>query len=185
MNNYYGKKLIMNSNIKQMDSPEIKYIYKFKLKNGKEKDFEVRLDRNTLNMMYEPKESYPRWTELVSFKCPNCPLDEKTVKYCPVITKLFDVIEFFKDSISHEEIDLYVESEDRTYLKKTSLQNGLNALFGIIMPTSGCPNFDKLKPMVRFHLPFTSLEETSFRMMSMYLLAQYFVYKNGGAPDWE
>jgi hypothetical protein len=53
------------------------------------------------------------------------------------------------------------------------------------MVTSGCPIFEKLKPMVRFHLPFASIEETKYRAISMYLLAQYFLYQQGSQPDWD
>jgi hypothetical protein len=38
--------------------------------------------------------------------------------------------------------------------------------------------------MVKFHLPFATLEETNFRMISMYLFAQYFKWKDGIDPDW-
>ena len=39
--------------------------------------------------------------------------------------------------------------------------------------------------MVRFHLPFASVEETLFRSVSMYLLAQYFRMRKGQQPDWQ
>jgi hypothetical protein len=169
-----------------MDNNEIiKYHYKFKFDNGIEKEFEVRLNNETLNLVCERRAEYPQWTQLKQFKCPNCPLDETQVKYCPVITNLIDVIGYFKDSISYEEADIMVETSQRSYMKRTSLQNGLNSLVGIYMVTSGCPVFEKLKPMVRFHLPFATLDETNFRMMSMYLFAQYFIYNGGGEPDWQ
>jgi hypothetical protein len=38
--------------------------------------------------------------------------------------------------------------------------------------------------MVRFHLPFATLEETIFRMVSMYLVAQYFQKENGRPAEW-
>ena len=107
------------------------------------------------------------------------------MKYFPVITSLLEVIDFFKDSISYEEADVTLETEERTYSKHTALQSALNPLVGIFMTTSGCPVLAKLKPMVRFHLPFASLEETNYRMISMYLFAQYFIHREGGNPDWE
>ena len=42
-----------------------------------------------------------------------------------------------------------------------------------------------LRPMVRFHLPFATIEETIYRSVSCYLLAQYFLLKKGKEPDWE
>jgi len=38
--------------------------------------------------------------------------------------------------------------------------------------------------MVRFHLPFASLEETIFRMVSMYLVAQYLRKQTGKSAEW-
>jgi len=55
---------------------------------------------------------------------------------------------------------------------------GLSAIFGVIMATSDCPVMEFLKPMARFHLPFATIEETTVRTASMYLLAQYFKYKD-------
>ena len=56
-------------------------------------------------------------------------------------------------------------------------------VFGLVMATSACPYMDFLKPMARFHLPFSTAEETIVRSVSMYLLHQYFVAKRGGSPD--
>ena len=55
---------------------------------------------------------------------------------------------------------------------------GLSAIFGVIMATSDCPIMNFLKPMARFHLPFSSVEETTVRTTSIYLLGQYFRYKD-------
>lgn len=52
------------------------------------------------------------------------------------------------------------------------------------MVTSGCPVLDKLRPMARFHLPFANTEETVYRALSMYALAQYFRHKKGDEADW-
>ena len=42
---------------------------------------------------------------------------------------------------------------------------------------------DFFKPMARFHLPLASAEETIYRATSMYLLAQYFLKKEGQEVD--
>ena len=78
-----------------------------------------------------------------------------------------------------------LETKDRNYSKHTSLQQGVSAMSGVVMVTSGCPILSKLKPMVRFHLPFASPQETLYRAMSMYLMEQYCKYKQGLKPDWE
>ena len=53
---------------------------------------------------------------------------------------------------------------------------------GILMVSSGCPIMAKLRPMVRFHLPFSTILETTFRTTSSYLLGQFFLQKRGGKP---
>jgi hypothetical protein len=55
---------------------------------------------------------------------------------------------------------------------------------GLYMVTSGCPILNKLRPMVHTHLPFATIDETTFRVTGMYLLAQYFVQQRGRTPDW-
>ncbi|MCF7801681.1 MAG: hypothetical protein K9N34_06650, partial [Candidatus Marinimicrobia bacterium] len=58
------------------------------------------------------------------------------------------------------------------------------SLLGIIMTTSGCEPMNFLKPMTRFHLPFSTLDETIYRVAGMYLLGQHFRRKQGLEPDW-
>ena len=132
------------------------------------------LDSRTLELVRNEKSPRPGWAELNFFQCPNCPLQEKHNKYCPVALSIAEMVGFFKDWTSNEEVDLLIETKERNYLQHTTLQNGLSSLVGIYMVTSGCPVMDKLKPMVRFHLPFATGEETKYRAISMYLTAQYF-----------
>jgi hypothetical protein len=40
-----------------------------------------------------------------------------------------------------------------------------------------------LKSMVRFHLPFASVEETIYRHVSNYLLSQYYAFLDGKKAD--
>jgi hypothetical protein len=44
---------------------------------------------------------------------------------------------------------------------------------------------ERLKPMVRFHLPFAVMEETTYRMLSMYLIAQLYHQRKGEHADWD
>ncbi|MEJ2657765.1 MAG: hypothetical protein P8012_11315, partial [Desulfobacterales bacterium] len=80
--------------------------------------------------------------------------------------------------LSYHHCTVVCETEDRTYSKKTSIMEGLSTIFGVIMATSDCPVMDFLKPMARFHLPFSTVEETTVRTASMYLLSRYFRYKD-------
>ena len=76
-----------------------------------------------------------------------------------------------------------VTTPQRTFVKQTDVQTGLRGLMGLVMATSGCPVLSKLKGLARYHLPFANIEETTFRTVSLYLLRQYFVQRDGGTPD--
>ena len=163
----------------------ITFQYRFIFNRGFVKTIDVNLDRKTLNLVQGNKAPYPKWTELRSFKCPNCPLDRDHQLFCPVAVNLVGLVDFFQDMVSYKEVDLFIQSAERSYLKHTTLQQGISSLVGIYMVTSGCPIMEKLKPMVCCHLPFATLRETQYRAMSMYLLAQYFLNRRGRKPDWE
>jgi hypothetical protein len=164
---------------------EIAFRFSFSLEGGAEKEITVRLDAETLNLVSREKGPFPEWAELEFFKCPNCPVDRDQVRHCPAASCLAGPIGYFKDHHSYEKADVLIEAAERTYTKRTTLHDGLSSLIGIYMVTSGCPVLDKLKPMVRFHLPFATDEETKFRVRSMYLLAQHFIHRRGGEYDWE
>ena len=168
-----------------MNSEEITYIYQFNFEDGSQKDFKVVIDANTLLIKRDNNLLMPEWTELKNFKCPHCPLNEKETAHCPVAVNLVAVIEEFYGCASYDMVDIKITTEARQYYKKDSLQVGVSSFIGILMVTSGCPIMGKLKPMVKFHLPFASLEETEYRVLSMYMLAQYFLWKRGNKPDWE
>ncbi len=159
--------------------------YKFTFSDKSVREFNVRLDGETLSLIRRERSSVPDWTRLSYCKCPNCPLSDKLHPNCPIALNLVDVVEFFKNSISYEEVDVEIITEARNYLKHSDLQTAISSLIGLFMVPSGCPIMDKLRPMVKTHLPFATSEETIYRILSMYLLAQYFVCKDGQKPDWE
>lgn len=158
--------------------------YAFQFKNRPAKKFTINLDRETLALQLERKPEAPLWALLNHKKCENCPLDVKSHAHCPVALNFVDIAEQFRDLVSHEEVTVTVTTAERSYEAKTTVQQGLSPLIGIIMATSGCPVLDHLKPMVRFHLPFASLDETVFRMVSMYLLVQYYRNQDGKKAEW-
>jgi len=163
----------------------LRYLYTFTFDNGLTKNFEVLVDQATLLLVHNEEEKYPEWTKLNNFACPHCPLNKSENIYCPVAVNLKDIIDFFSDMPSFEIADIKVETNNRIFYKKTSVQSGVSGIIGIIMPTSGCPITAKLRPMVKFHLPFASIDETEFRVFSMYLFAQYLKQRKGDKPDWE
>jgi hypothetical protein len=164
---------------------EITFAYTFTRGDGGARRFDVRLDYETLSMITPQRRELPAWTELSFCKCPNCPLDEATHPRCPIAANLVEVVETFKEALSYEEVDVAVEAQGRTYVKRTSLQQGVSSLIGIFMVTSGCPILNRLRPMVETHLPFMSADESTYRMISTYLTAQFFRHKAGKPADWE
>ena len=163
---------------------EIRYLYNFKFDDGTQKNFEVVLDYTTLKLIRDDPNPKPEWTRLKYSQCENCPLPD-TVEYCPVAVSLAKLVESFHDAASYEAAAVTVETDQRTYFKKTTLQKGLSAIIGIYMSTSDCPVMDPLRPMTRFHLPFANSIETFFRSVSSYLTAQFLLMRQGHLPDWE
>lgn len=159
--------------------------YSLSLENGGRKDHVVRLDGCSMALCNPPPASLPEWTKLTFFQCSNCPLNPAQHSHCPVAVGLVEVVESFKDCLSHEVVDVTVKTPNRTYHKRASFQETVSSLMGLHMASSGCPILDKLRPLVATHLPFASIEETLYRTVSMYLLAQFFRWKRGETPDWE
>jgi hypothetical protein len=165
-------------------SPEILRIrYKFQFENGEEKQFDVLLNKQTLQVIQSSPTTHTEWTKLKYQQCQNCPLKDDVV-YCPVAVNIASLIDEFKFSTSYDKTWVVVETPERSYAQETTVQNGLSAILGVYMVTSGCPLLDYLRPMVRFHLPFATANETVFRAVSMYLVAQYFRDRKGLEPNW-
>jgi uncharacterized protein DUF6901 len=161
-----------------------KIIYAFRFEDASTIKFDIFLDMHTLALLPEMREDLPDWTLLTYHQCRVCPLDAGSHPRCPVAANFAGVTEKFRKFTSHDRVTVACIVEERTYSKTTTIQMGLSPLLGIIMTTSGCPIMEQLKPMVRFHLPFASLDETIFRMVSMYLVAQYLRHQDGKPAEW-
>ena len=159
--------------------------YTFELADGPSRTFEVSLDSRSLALVQPPCADPPQWTRLDFCQCPNCPLDAETHAHCPLAVDLVDLVHFFTDFVSYDEVAVRLETPEREYVKLTSVQKGVSSLLGIYMVSSGCPVMNRLRPMVRFHLPFATIKETAYRAISMYLTAQFFRSRHGLEPDWK
>lgn len=162
-----------------MDKVQIRYQYRFP--EGEEKECLVRLDGGTL-ILAPPPEEPPPWALLECHRCPECRLDPERA-YCPVAANLTAIVTEFGGRSSCDEVEVTVTTEQRVCSKNTHLWEGLSSLIGIIMACSGCPGLDPLRPLVRFHLPFASVEETAFRTLSLALLGSLLRKRNGRADD--
>ena len=163
--------------------PPIEYTYAFSFADGARKSFTVTLDPETLELRRLSATSPPDWTRLGFHQCPNCPLRTDEVERCPVAVNLVDIVDAFKDRKSFDPVEVTVESRNRTYTRRASLQSGVSALLGLCMVTSGCPVLDRLRPLVETHLPFMNRQETLYRILSLHLFAQFFALQEGRTAD--
>lgn len=153
--------------------------YHFDFPDGGTKDYHIALDPRTLSFMREDTGREPaEWTRLTFEQCHCCPLTTESHPMCPIALNIMELVYNFMDLFSYHDCTVTCETAERSYSKKTSVMEGLSAIFGVVMATSDCPIMEFLKPMARFHLPFATIEETTVRTASMYLLAQYFRYKD-------
>lgn len=159
--------------------------YRIELEDGQVSCVRIELDPVTLTMSPAARGPCLPWTQLSYKQCPCCPLSPRKELYCPVAVNISDLVSRFKDILSHKNCMVICDTVDRTYSKKTSAMDALTSVFGVVMATSNCPVMDFLKPMARFHLPFSSVEETTARSTSLFLLGQYFKYKKGEVNDFD
>jgi hypothetical protein len=152
----------------------VTFQYVFTLEDGRSEQFEISLNEKLELEMIQPPDVFPDWARLDSNKCPNCPLDSDTTPYCPAALGISELLFHFEGLNSTDRARVEVHTPARTYVKDTDLQDGLFSIMGVIMPTSGCPALKFLRPMARFHLPFSTIHETEVRAVSFYILRQYF-----------
>ena len=157
--------------------------YTFSFDDGLELKFSVDIDRK-----FDARQDLskaPEWTRLGNNKCSNCPLSKDKFSHCPAALDLDRVARDFQKIPATTKATVRVITPEREYVKRAALEEGVRALMGLIMATSACPIFGELKPNARNHLPFASKDEFILRSASMYLMHQYYVYKEGGTPDWD
>jgi len=162
----------------------IKIAYDFRFQDGTEKKFDIQINKENLLLMADRQWDLPAWTSLEYKQCSNCPLDKALHPHCPIAANLTGIVQEFRGATSKDNVDVTVVVKERAYLKSTSIKEGLSPLLGIIMTTSGCPVMEPLKPMVRYHLPFASLDETAYRTVAMYLMSQLIRERAGKKPVW-
>ncbi|MBF0396773.1 MAG: hypothetical protein HQK78_08385 [Desulfobacterales bacterium] len=159
--------------------------YEFSFQNGKRESFQIALHPRTLNIIRSKLIDKPEWTRLDNRQCKCCLLKANIYLYCPISVNIAELVEAFKIMYSTESCLVKCITPERTYFKESTLQEGLFSIFGIVMATSDCPAMNFLKPMARYHLPFSTVNETMVRVVSNHLLREYFRNKNGKMPDFD
>jgi len=148
--------------------------YHFKTKEQKEHTFEVVLDAHTHNVIHDSalkagNFQKPEWAKLDHHKCTNCPYNSDSTPYCPVALNISHIVDTFQNDLSYHVVEVSVESHERQYNKKTDLQTALQSLLGLVMAASDCQHMNFLKGLVKTHLPFSNLHETTIRIFGYYL----------------
>lgn len=156
--------------------------YRFEFPGRAPLVFEI--DENGDSSLLKPGDVVPHWARLEVHRCAHCTLPPGPQSCCPAAVSLIPVLAAFADDFSHVEVLVGVEILGKEQRLQTSLQSALRSAAGLLMALSACPVMRKLRPMAHFHLPFGNHENTVFRAMGMYLLAQHMREKAGLRPDW-
>lgn len=167
------------------DMEYLTYHYCFTLPDQSKEIFDIQVDSKKLLLITEIPDNPPPWTRLDYQQCPNCPLDKEKTLNCPVAINLIQIVERFKGIQSHDQIHVEITAGNRHIAQETSAQQGISSLMGLLMAASNCPLTDFFKPMVRFHLPFASEEETIWRATSTYMITQALLKRKGHKTDFE
>jgi hypothetical protein len=160
--------------------------YRLVFDDGTEHIFDVLLDGQTLEQIRPAPEDPPAWARAEHGSMPFCEGAHQG-DFCPAALALHDLVKRCRALLSYTEVTAYVETAERTCVKRTSMQKVLSSLVGLLLATSGCPALAVLKPLARFHLPFATRRETLFRAASCYILGEYFRREQGlaGPPTLE
>jgi len=144
---------------------------------------DLHFDDDTFALVIPDTAERPEWTRLAYERCVNCPLPDET-RHCPAAVGLATFLPKFKDKPSYEKAVVEVDTPNRVIVSKTTFQAGMASLLGLVCATSGCPMTRFLRPMARFHLPFSDERETVFRSLSSHLLGLYIAAKmSNRKPD--
>jgi hypothetical protein len=165
----------------QRESLDIEYRYAF----GPDDTVthKLRLDSHSLERLNLDDTDAPEWARLEFHKCVNCPLSPEEHAHCPAALAIAEVATTHGQRSSCSEVHVEVTTAQRTIAKTTLASEALFPLLGLSMATSGCPVLAYLKPMARFHLPFSDSIETTYRALSMYLVAQVVKQAQGQSSD--
>lgn len=147
--------------------------YMIKSTDGTTQSFTVYVDPDSFVIKDDDSIQGPEWTKLEYNQCDHCPYSKDQKVYCPVAKNLAQASEAFKDHRSVDKVTVFVKTDERFYGKDTDLQTALFSLFGLTMASSDCSHLHIFKSMARFHLPFSTLIETTVRAVGMYLIAEH------------
>lgn len=131
-----------------------------------------------------PDAVLPAWTQLDFHRCTHCPLlDAEAHPHCPLAAVLAVPVAALAGIPSWTPVTVEVTMPARTVVASTTLQRAAGSMMGLLSALSGCPHTRAMLPMAMFHLPFSTSEETFFRIMGTYLIAQHLRKREGDSAD--
>jgi hypothetical protein len=157
--------------------------YFFGLADGETQHFHILIDAGRLELVRDSAEPPAEWTALGFLQCSHCPLDPARHPWCPVAVNLRDIVAPMAALVSFQPVQVEITTPERRLAMEVPAQRAISSVMGLVVATSACPHTAFLKPMARFHLPMASMEETVFRAVSTYLIAQYFRRLDGHPAD--
>lgn len=160
-------------------------VYKYSWAENNKAKFNFDLDADTIALLNEAPSALPEWTKLEFCKCMNCPLDSDVISHCPAATSFIPVVNQFSKLTSDIEMEVETVVAGRRIIQIAKARRAISSIIGLLFASSGCPHTIHFRPMVRYHIPLSSDNETMMRAASMYTLAQYFKFKRGEKPDLE
>lgn len=131
--------------------------------------------QNDRYVLQNPVSEGEDWARMSCAQCSHCPYQDPATspEFCPVALNLQALLPHFGHLLSFDKLDVCIRMPNRTLRQEASVQQALCALLGLLFASSGCPHTEFLLPMARFHAPFASAEETTWRACGSFLLGQY------------
>lgn len=149
--------------------------YRFEFETGDAIDIQTHWSETTGTVKATPGvetlgDSLKASVWLENDQCSHCPLVPSKSPHCPLAATVIPVAHRFDGYNSTDKTRVIATCRDREVRLDTNLQRGLGSLLGLLMGGSACPHFAFFKPMAAMHLPFSSEEETFFRVIGNALL---------------
>ena len=157
-----------------MEQDPIVVTYKLSLPSRDTCTYELKFEPERFELLHDEGD-LPEWPRMDYQQCVHCPLRAEDVPVCPLARGISALVDFSAELPSYHAMSVEVVTAERTYQMETTAQRALSSIMGLIIPASGCPYTECLRPLARFHVPNASQEETLDRVISFYMLSLHLV----------
>ncbi|MDX1754633.1 MAG: hypothetical protein R3175_01070 [Marinobacter sp.] len=158
--------------------------YQFEQHDGTVWDHSVSLAERSADSLITEEDHGAEWTRLAYHQCEHCPLSTDQYRDCPLALALKPVLTKMGAAVSHDLVQVRVCTDHREMSVECTMQRAVGSLFGVVSAFSGCPHTRLLRPQARFHLPLSTSEETTARVLGFYLAGQFVRSRHQLPADW-